>query len=213
MAPTACAPILAQYLTLIFGLPMFPMPFLSQILLFFVKINLMFQGHDIVNRLGIWDSTTWNGCSGFKLHHEDWLCSNSQKQLDTSIAVKSDGHLQVTNTVDRYLHSDLLLMSRCAMVTADCNWGQMECWKNCVWKPYSQTGQRGNVQEAWEQLCCYGHSSFPIVLAVLEALAPSLRDSYVIWLFLNFDSMILSGNLLTWHWFPCLLLTVSGQVF
>ena len=32
----------------------------------------------------------------------DFAHSNSQKQLD--IAVKSDGHRQATNSVDRYLH-------------------------------------------------------------------------------------------------------------
>ena len=41
-----------------------------------------------------------------------------------------------------------------------------------------------------------GISNSPLFFAVLEELAPSLRDSYVIWLFLNFDSMMLSGNLL-----------------
>ena len=43
---------------------------------------------------GSLDSLVWNGCSGFRLYHDDWLCSSNFTKLG-DIAVTSDWHLQL----------------------------------------------------------------------------------------------------------------------
>ena len=59
-----------------------------------------------------------------------------------------------------------------------------------------------------------GLAIFPFgfgILVVLESLAPWLHDFYVLCLFWNSQSMMISGNLLDWHCFALLIAPSFGQ--
>ena len=84
-----------------------------------------------------------------------------------------------------------------------CRWGlegPMECWQDCVWELYPYTGRGWKVQQAWEQLCCCRVMPFFLSSFVLgcfgghRVLALRRRYFCALWLFWNFDSMMLFVN-------------------
>ena len=127
---------LAQYLSLLLGLTLPSLPTPSDFATVDPPYLLLATISSIVpsglgdpgrtgmilwKRLGIRDSPAWNGCSGFGLHHEKIAHPTTQKRGE--IAVTSDGHLQITNAVDRHPSSDFTFdVKVCAMVTGDRDW-------------------------------------------------------------------------------------------
>ena len=129
---------LAQYLSLLLGLPLPSLPTPDALCncraplsaFGYHQLNCSKwagrswkKGHDIVvkalafeiRRLGMGAVD-----SDFTMKH-DYAHPTSQKRGD--IAVTSDGHLELTNAVDRYPRSDFIIdVKVCAMVTADGDW-------------------------------------------------------------------------------------------